>query len=91
MNDNEAVQLSIDLSGGRPRFARLMGVTEEAVRRWMLHGVPPGRVLQVCRVTYGAVTPHDLRPDLYPDPTWLPAIDDPPAPAGTPRAPLSDA
>lgn len=32
----------------------------------------PALALDIVRATHGQITPHDLRPDLYPDPDWLP-------------------
>lgn len=60
-----------------------MGVTVQAVRKWLVSGIPAERVLPIYRATRGAVTPHQMRPDIYPDPTWLPPLDEPPAPAST--------
>ena len=50
----------------------LGGLSAEAVRKWERNGVPADRVLQIVEVTGRQVTPHELRPDLYPDPDWMP-------------------
>ena len=51
-------------------------MTYQAIRKWEKGGKPPcERVLQIYHVTRGAVTPHELRPDLYPDPDWLPPLE----------------
>jgi len=47
--------------------ARALGVSGEAVRKWSRDGVPAGRVLYVCEVTNWAVSPNQLRPDIYPN------------------------
>lgn len=47
------------------------------------------RVLAIYRATQGAVTPHELRPDIYTDPDYRPSLDAPPPPAST--APSSEA
>ena len=66
---------------GLSRLARKIGVTYQAIRKWEKHGKTPSeRVLPIHYATHGlvyhatrgAVTPHELRPDLYPDPDWLP-------------------
>jgi len=44
-------------------------VSREAVRKWDRSGVPAERVLFVCSVIGWRKTPHQLRPDLYPNPT----------------------
>ncbi|MDP1063070.1 YdaS family helix-turn-helix protein, partial [Klebsiella pneumoniae] len=44
------------------------GVSGMAVSQWKTKGiVPSSQVLQVFNAT--GVTPHELRPDLYPNPT----------------------
>ena len=66
--------------------ARAMGITRQAVREWKGSDkpVPPAHALPIVRAVHGRVTPHQLRPDLYPDPDWLPpdlAQSDPMPPA----------
>jgi DNA-binding transcriptional regulator YdaS (Cro superfamily) len=53
---------AVRLSGGQATFARLLGVTAQAVSQW--DKVPPLRVLEVERVS--GVSRQELRPDLYP-------------------------
>lgn len=53
-------------------IARAIGVSGEAVRKWFLdlpESLPADRVLAVSRATDWKVTPHQLRPDIYPNPT----------------------
>lgn len=45
------------------------GVTRQAIQKWMREGVPAERVLPFCEKTVWKVTPHMLRPDLYPNPS----------------------
>lgn len=71
------VQKAILAAGGQSALARLIGVSQQAVHKWQ-HGKarPNGpSVLAIYRATGGAVTPHELRPDLYPDPDWRPALE----------------
>lgn len=56
------LERAVRLSGGQATFARLLGITAQAVSQW--DEVPPLRVLEVERVS--GVSRHDLRPDLYP-------------------------
>lgn len=49
--------------------AAALGVSREAVRKWVRDGVPAERVRLICETTGWQVTPHQLRPDLYPNPT----------------------
>jgi DNA-binding transcriptional regulator YdaS (Cro superfamily) len=63
MNDNAAaLKRAIEKAGGQAEFARLIGITAQAVSQW--DEVPPLRVLAVERIS--GVSRHDLRPDLYP-------------------------
>jgi DNA-binding transcriptional regulator YdaS (Cro superfamily) len=63
MNDKAAaLKRAIEKAGGQAEFARLIGITAQAVSQW--DEVPPLRVLAVERIS--GVSRHDLRPDLYP-------------------------
>ena len=57
-----ALKRAIESTGGQAEFARLIGITAQAVSQW--DEVPPLRVLAVERVS--GVSRSDLRPDLYP-------------------------
>ncbi|HIB4694359.1 TPA: transcriptional regulator [Klebsiella pneumoniae] len=58
---------AIRRSGSARALGALIGVSKMAVSLWRRKGVPAERVLPVFEVT--GVTPHELRPDLYPNPT----------------------
>lgn len=79
-----ALSLAIAKVGGQAELARRVGTTPQAVNNWVVRGLPVGRVLAIYRATRGAVTPHELRPDIYPDPDYRPALNEPGAvaPAG---------
>ena len=63
MNDkSSALERAVASVGGQAKFARLIGVTAQAVSQW--DEVPPLRVLAVESVS--GVPRHELRPDLYP-------------------------
>ena len=63
MDDKSAaLKRAVESVGGQAKFARLIGVTAQAVSQW--DEVPPLRVLSVERVS--GVSRHELRPDLYP-------------------------
>lgn len=54
--------------GNASILASLLGIKPMSVSRWKNRykgNVPADRVLQVYKVT--GVTPHELRPDLYPN------------------------
>lgn len=61
--------LSIAPRGERARIARAVGVAAVLVTQWIsTRGFPAERVLAVAEATGWLVTPHDLRPDIYPHP-----------------------
>lgn len=45
-----------------------LGMSRAAVSQWG-DKVPDNRVLQVCQFLGWKVTPHEVRPDLYPNPS----------------------
>lgn len=66
----KAIDKAITKAGNATRLAQLLTVSAMTVSYWRnrYQGVVPAdRVLQIYGVT--GVTPHELRPDLYPNPT----------------------
>ena len=52
------------------RAAALAGFQDEAAKKWRQRGrVPAEHVLALERHADGAFSRHDLRPDIYPDPS----------------------
>lgn len=47
-------------------LSKALGLSRGAVSQWEI--VPDGRVLDVCEMVEWRCTPHQLRPDLYPNP-----------------------
>ncbi|EMG6375416.1 helix-turn-helix domain-containing protein [Salmonella enterica subsp. diarizonae serovar 11:k:z53] len=42
----------------------------QSVANWVINNqVPSERVLQLCELVKWSVTPHELRPDIYPNPS----------------------
>lgn len=64
-----ALQRAIDHAGGQSALARKLRVQQKHVWNWLnrQRQVPGGRVIDIERATDGAVTRHELRPDLYPE------------------------
>ncbi|HBC7417435.1 helix-turn-helix domain-containing protein [Serratia marcescens] len=61
---------AIKEAGTASKLATLLGIKPMSVSRWKTRYkgvVPADRVLQIFQAT--GVTPHELRPDLYPNPT----------------------
>lgn len=70
---------AINKFGNQRRLAFALGVRPSSLNRWIKKyngNVPADRVLPIFNAT--GVTPHELRPDLYPNPTdGLPVQDTP--------------
>ncbi|MEJ1396382.1 MAG: YdaS family helix-turn-helix protein [Candidatus Sedimenticola sp. (ex Thyasira tokunagai)] len=49
-------------------------VTQGLVSQWLndVTAIEAGWVIPIYSVTNGEVRPFDVRPDIYPDPNWLP-------------------
>ena len=62
---DKALERAISAAGGPAALARQLGVRPQAVSQWQR--VPAERVLDVVRAAEGAVSRHELRPDIYPD------------------------
>ena len=56
--------MNIDPSIQNSVIARRLGISPQAITKWT--EVPAERVLSVAAATEWRVTPHMLRPDLYP-------------------------
>lgn len=53
--------------GGVVALSNALGLSRGAVSQWTV--VPVDRVIAVCELSSWELTPHDLRPDIYPNPT----------------------
>jgi len=61
-----ALEKLINWAPSQSGLARLLGVTPQAIDGWKRRGqIPAERVLDIERVTDGAFSRHELRPDLY--------------------------
>jgi len=66
----KAIDKAINQVGTATKLAELLDVSPMTISHWKKRHqgtVPSDRVLQIHGVT--GVTPHELRPDLYPNPT----------------------
>ena len=70
------IEYAISEMGGVTAFAEAVGVSRQAVYAWKKGSakIDPEHVLMIVRATRGAVTPYQLNPKIYPDPTWMPEI-----------------
>ncbi|HCU2189353.1 TPA: helix-turn-helix domain-containing protein, partial [Klebsiella variicola] len=61
---------AINIAGNASKLAESLDVSAMTVSHWKNRNygvVPQSRVLTIFKAT--GVTPHELRPDLYPNPT----------------------
>lgn len=67
----KALRLSDD---SQAELARRSNVPQQTLQRWCQLGrvAKAEGVLAIVRATDYGVTPHELRPDLFHDPRWLP-------------------
>ncbi|HQS95063.1 MAG: hypothetical protein B7X90_01905 [Novosphingobium sp. 17-62-19] len=63
---DSALKVAVNLMGSQDRMARLCGVKQPSVWRWLhrQRRLPAEHVLKVEQAT--GVSRHDLRPDIYP-------------------------
>lgn len=72
MTPKEHLQRAIDLAGNASKLAEKIGgkTTPSHIFNWLNRdrdGVSPHRVIAVSRAVDFQVTPHQLRPDIYPN------------------------
>jgi len=65
---NPHIEAAITFAGGPSAVARRFKINPWAVSKWRQSEVPPKRVLALCRFGGWQVTPHQIAPDLYPNP-----------------------
>jgi len=63
----------IERAGGPTAVSGYCGIKKQAPGQWKK--VPAEQVLKIFHGSSGAVTPHEMRPDIYPDPQWMPSLD----------------
>ncbi|UMB78842.1 helix-turn-helix domain-containing protein [Dickeya fangzhongdai] len=66
----KALDKAICNMGSATKLAETLGVSPMAISHWKKRHrgiIPSNHVLQIYQAT--GVTPHELRPDLYPNPT----------------------
>ena len=52
--------------GGMTKFSREIGISRQAAELWLVHGIPPRRVMLVEKLT--GVPRETLNPEIYPPP-----------------------
>lgn len=69
MNDT-GLRKAVALAGSQAELARRIGgkVKQQHVHLWLRIGVPATAILSVARAVDFEVTPHEINPDVYPNP-----------------------
>ena len=62
----DIVRKASEAVGSVTALALQLKIKPQAIHQWVR--VPAERVLAIEKATGGAVTRHDMRPDLYPEP-----------------------
>ena len=62
-------QKILSLCGSHSELTRRLGKNSQTVSVWFRTQVASTEVLNACRALDWKVTPHEIRPDLYPHPT----------------------
>ncbi|MFC0225646.1 transcriptional regulator [Serratia aquatilis] len=63
------VRKKISAVCSQAELGRRIGKRSQTINGWFKGKVPAELVLETSRLLNFAVTPHELRPDLYPNPT----------------------
>ncbi|MCK7542940.1 helix-turn-helix domain-containing protein [Marinobacter bryozoorum] len=64
----DTLSKQIEQAGGPQALSRELNITIQRLINWRNRGrVPADMVLPFCRARGWAVTPHELRPDIYPN------------------------
>ncbi|WP_339053574.1 YdaS family helix-turn-helix protein [Arsenophonus endosymbiont of Crataerina pallida] len=50
-------------------IANYFGCKQQSVAQWFSRSIPSQRVIPLCEMLKWNITPHLLRPDIYPNPT----------------------
>jgi len=65
----ETLKRAIKAQGGSGQVSRRMTVKQSRLCNWLARGsIPPEHIIPLCNALFWTVTPHQLRPDLYPHP-----------------------
>lgn len=64
MKPLDALKRAIELAGGSSAVASRFNIKRQSVEGWEI--CPPTRVIGLEELTWGKVTRHQLRPDIYP-------------------------
>lgn len=63
-----ALQRIIEIKKSQGAVAAIVGARQQSVGYWLKEGLPSEHVIKIAAAVDFQVTPHELRPDLYPHP-----------------------
>lgn len=66
---NQIAKNKISTKFSQKMIANLMGTKQQNISRWLNGRIPAERIIPLCELMDWSVTPHELRPDLHPNPT----------------------
>ncbi len=67
---NKETQQKISKAASRACIGKHFGICGQAVGKWIYeNGVPQKRIVPLCRFLNWEVTPHEIDPEAYPNPT----------------------
>lgn len=67
---NEALKEKISELMTQAAIGAHFDISSQAVGKWLRGGrIPPGRILPLCQLLNWKVTPHEIAPQSYPNPT----------------------
>lgn len=64
-----SIDTAIHIAGSQSELARRLGISLQRLSNWRSRGIPVDQVLRVAQAVEFKVTPHQLNPELYPNPT----------------------
>ncbi|EPN9159123.1 transcriptional regulator, partial [Escherichia coli] len=65
----KSTQVKILSIMSQSELGRRLGKTPQTISGWFKKRVPAEEVIPACKALGWGVTPHELRPDKYPNPT----------------------
>lgn len=69
--NKDALLKIIEIVGGQVALAKQLGVKQGHIYGWLnenINGINPNYIIPSCAAVNYVVTPHELRPDIYPHP-----------------------
>lgn len=68
---NQALRNAMKIVGSGAKLAKLCGVSQPQVFKWLNKRIPAERVILIEKATNGIVKRWELRPDIYPPEDYI--------------------